>query len=60
MQPIGGRSKIVVSTGGKGIICQAGGLLLMETLRVSGLDQGLSQALSRWRRPSAVLKRDVR
>lgn len=54
MQPIGGRSKIVVSSDGKGIICQAGGLLLMETLRVSGLDQGLSRALSRWRRPRAV------
>jgi hypothetical protein len=26
----------------------------METLRVSGLDQGLSRALSRWRRPRAV------
>ena len=54
MQPIGGRSKIVVSSDGKGIISQAGGLLLMETLRLSGLDQGLSQALSRWRRPRAV------
>ncbi|SPT60529.1 Uncharacterised protein [Actinomadura madurae] len=54
MQPIGHRSKIVVSSDGKGIVCQAGGLLLMETLRVSGLDRGLSQALSRWRRPRAV------
>jgi Transposase DDE domain group 1 len=26
----------------------------METLRVSGLDQRLSQALSRWRRPCAI------
>jgi hypothetical protein len=43
-----------VSSDGKGIVCQAGGLLLMETLRVSGLDQGLSRALSRWRRPRAV------
>jgi hypothetical protein len=54
VQSIGGRSKIVVSSDGKGIICQAGGLLLMETLRVSGLDQCLSRALSRWRRPRAV------
>jgi Transposase DDE domain group 1 len=54
VQPIGGRSKIVVSSDGKGIISQAGGLLLMQTLRVSGLDQGLSEALSRWRRPRAV------
>ena len=54
MQPIGRRSKIVVSSDGKGIICQAGGLLLMETLRLSGLDQGLSQSLARWRRPRAI------
>jgi Transposase DDE domain group 1 len=54
VQLIGGRSKIVVSSDGKGIICQAGGLLLMETLRLSGLDRGLSRALSRWRRPRAV------
>jgi hypothetical protein len=54
VQPIGRRRKITVSSDGKGIVGQAGGLLLMETLRVTGLDRGLSQALERWRPPRAV------
>jgi hypothetical protein len=36
------------------MVCQAGGLLLVETLRATGLDKGLSQALARWRAPRAV------
>jgi len=32
----------------------AGGLLLAETVRVSGLGRGLSQALAGWRKPLAV------
>lgn len=51
---MGRRSKIVVSGDGKGLVCQAGGLMLTETLRVSGLDKGLSRALEPWRRPQAV------
>jgi hypothetical protein len=43
--------KIMVSADGKGIISQAGGLLLMRTLRLTGLDSGLSGALRRWRAP---------
>jgi hypothetical protein len=43
VQPIGRRSKIVVSSDGKGIVGQAGGLLLMETSRVTGLDRGLAR-----------------
>jgi hypothetical protein len=54
VQPIGHRAKIVVSSDGKGIVGQAGGLLLMETLRATGLDQGLSRALEQWRAPRAV------
>jgi hypothetical protein len=50
----GRKAKIVVSSDGAGIVCQAGGLLLVETLRVSGLDQGLSGALAGWRPPRAV------
>jgi hypothetical protein len=50
----GRKAKIVVSSDGKGIICQAGGLLLLETLRVTGLGRGLSRALERWRAPRAV------
>ena len=33
---------------------QAGGVLLTRTLRVTGLDAGLSAALGRWRPPRAV------
>ncbi|MEV6986519.1 IS1380 family transposase [Sphaerisporangium sp. NPDC051017] len=54
MQSIGRRSKIVVSSDGKGLVGQAGGLLLVEALRVTGLDNGLSQALERWRAPRAI------
>lgn len=54
MKTTGRKAKIVMSGGEAGIVCQAGGLLLVETLRATGLDQGLSQALSRWRTPRAV------
>ena len=47
-------SKIVVSGDGKGLVCQAGGLMLVETLRVSGLGKGLSEGLQAWRRPRAL------
>jgi hypothetical protein len=43
------RPKITVSADGKGIVSYAGGLLLAETVRVTGLGGGLSQGLSRWR-----------
>jgi Transposase DDE domain group 1 len=33
---------------------QAGGVLLVEALRRSGLDQGLSAGLARWRKPTAI------
>ncbi|WP_329430908.1 IS1380 family transposase [Streptosporangium sp. NBC_01495] len=36
------------------MVCQAGGLLLVETLRATGLGKGLSQVLQRWRAPRAV------
>lgn len=51
---IGVRGKIVVSSDGAGIVCQAGGLLLAETLRVTGLGRGLSQELEPWRASRAV------
>ena len=54
MKTTGRKAKIVVSGDGAGIVSQAGGLLLIEALRVTGLDQGLSRALSRWRAPQAV------
>ncbi len=33
---------------------QAGGVLLTDTIRLSGLGAGLSSALGRWRKPTAV------
>jgi Transposase DDE domain group 1 len=54
MQLTSGRPKIVVSADGTGMVSLAGGLLLAETLRLTGLDGGLSVALGRWRAPRAV------
>jgi Transposase DDE domain group 1 len=48
------RPKITVSADGKGLVSQAGGLLLAEALRVTGLGRGLSTGLARWRSPRAV------
>ena len=44
----------MMSDDGTGIISQAGGLLLTRTLRVTGLDRGLEEALERWRPARAV------
>jgi hypothetical protein len=43
-----------VSPDGKGLVSQAGAVLLWETLRVTGLGRGLSQGLTRWQAPRAV------
>jgi hypothetical protein len=48
------RAKIAVSADGTGIVSQAGGVLLLQALRVTGLDRGLSAALERWRPPRAA------
>ena len=48
------RPKITVSADGKGLVSQAGALLLAEAARVTGLGQGLSDGLARWRAPRAV------
>ena len=48
------RPKITVSADGRGLVSQAGALLLAETLRVTGLGEGLADGLSRWRTPRAV------
>src|SRR5262249_38338521 len=47
-------SKVTVSADGRGLVSQAGAVLLWETMRVTGLGQGLSAALGRWRAPRAV------
>jgi hypothetical protein len=49
-----GSRKIIVSADGTGIISQAGGLLLTRTLRVTGIDRGLEEALEWWRPARAV------
>jgi hypothetical protein len=43
-----------VDAAGSGVVSQAGGVTLVETLRVSGLDAALSRALSPWRKPTAT------
>jgi hypothetical protein len=54
MQNTARRHKITVSADGKGLVSQAAVLLLAGTLRVTGLGEGLSSALERWRAPRAV------
>jgi DDE family transposase len=54
MQNTARRLKMIVSGDGKGIVSQAGGLLLAETMRATGLGRGLSGGLGRWRPPRAV------
>ena len=54
MQNTARHPKITVSADGKGIVSQAGVLLLAETLRVTGLGEGLAEGLARWRAPRAV------
>jgi hypothetical protein len=48
------RPKIAVSADGKGLVSQAGAVLLAEAARVTGLGEGLSSGLARWRAPRAV------
>ena len=43
-----------MSADGRGLVSQAGAVLLWETMRATGLGRGLSAGLSRWRAPRAV------
>jgi hypothetical protein len=45
---------VAVSADGRGLVSQAGAVLLWETMRVTGLGRGLSESLARWRAPRAV------
>ena len=47
-------SRVAVSADGRGLVSQAGAVLLWETMRVTGLGGSLSQGLARWRAPRAV------
>jgi hypothetical protein len=47
-------TRVTVSADGRGLVSQAGSVLLCETMRVTGLARVLSQNLARWRAPRAV------
>jgi hypothetical protein len=54
MKSSAGSSRVAVSGDGRGLVSQAGVVLLWETMRVTGLGRGLSAALEPWRAPRAV------
>jgi hypothetical protein len=43
-----------LDTAGAGVVSHAGATLLVDTVRKTGLEQALSIALARWRRPTAI------
>lgn len=51
---IGSYPRVRIEGGGRGVVSQAGAVLLVETVRKTGLDQAISAALAPWRRPRAV------
>jgi hypothetical protein len=51
---IGSYPRVRVRDDGGGVVSQAGGVLLVETVRKSGLDTAISAALAPWRKPRAV------
>jgi hypothetical protein len=51
---IGSYPCVRIEGGGRAVVSRAGGVLLVETVRKSGLDIAISAALAPWRRPRAV------
>ena len=51
---IGSYPRVRVEGGGRGVVSQAGAVLLVETVRKTGLDTAISAALAPWRKPRAV------
>src|SRR3954452_23210163 len=51
---IGSYPRVRVQDDGRQVVTQAGSVLLVETVRKTGLDQAVSQALAPWRKPRAV------
>lgn len=51
---IGSYPRVRVEGGGRAVVSQAGGVLLVETARKVGLDQAISAALAPWRKSRAV------
>lgn len=54
MKSTGPYPSVRVDAAGAGVVSQAGGVLLLEALRVSGLDRALSAALLPWRKQWAT------
>ncbi|WP_189152415.1 IS1380 family transposase [Streptomyces lacrimifluminis] len=46
--------RVRVEGGGRGTVSQAGAVLLVETVRTSGLDTAISAAMAPWRKPRTV------
>ncbi|MFE9389286.1 IS1380 family transposase [Streptomyces sp. NPDC006784] len=51
---IGSYPRVRVYDDGRQVVSQAGSVLLVETIRKTGLDQAISTALAPWRKPRAV------
>jgi hypothetical protein len=51
---IGLYPRVHADTSGVGVVSQAGGVALVETVRVAGLDRAFSTALAWWRKPMAI------
>ncbi|WNI27681.1 IS1380 family transposase [Streptomyces sp. ITFR-6] len=51
---IGSYPPVRVEGGGRSVVSQAGAVLLVETVRKSGLDEAISAALASWSKPRAV------
>lgn len=52
-QPTGSYPHVRVQDDGRAVVSRAGSVLLVETVRKTGLDQAVSQALPPWRKPRA-------
>lgn len=53
-KPIGFYPRVRVEGGGRGVVSQAGAVLLVEPIRKTGLDQAISAALTPWSKNRAV------
>ncbi|GEC04733.1 hypothetical protein SSP24_23880 [Streptomyces spinoverrucosus] len=51
---IGSYPHVRVEVGGRRVVSQAGAVLLVETIRKTGLDQAMSAALAPWRKHRTV------
>lgn len=54
VRPIGSHPRVRIREDGRAVVSQAGSVLLIETVRKTGLDQAISAALTPWRKPRAI------